>query len=886
MELMKITELTNQLGISSRTLRYYEQIGLLQSVRQQNEKYRFYDAESIERIKQIMVLRKMQIPIKDMIAIYQSHDMTVLVDSFVARIDAIDNEIDSLNELKSIVKSFMQAMMDNGIKHISALPLLYEKVNHQLEAQEVTSQKSDTSYQRLSELSEKVSAPIDLSIIDLPPMRVLSSNRKDSELSDVDGYWDWLGRNKVPFGTPGSHTLFEYQMNNAQTVILQKIDPTFINDSPFSDYEFEGGLFAVGSIYVDDDIAAFHKRMIESFDSNPYYEVDYRHGGILRHQTLTEAVISTDSMREKINLYLPVKRRIPGVEGYDPPKLIEDISFTEIEQANPALYEYNVPLTEVTPINQPHYQVLENGIAEFICWIGARRLSTNVSVKIPFRIDIEFMAEDKSHRFGYGSDEGSIRFYHGNHLYGINMENKADSRLSKEAICFHEPMLGNYCSYPKLGRIKYNEYNTLTWMVGEKHFAVAINGEVRYCSEDFPYMAADLYLQKPETITIGSEGQGKIYFKSIKISQLRITPKINIKEGELIMTVRQSNNMIPTIHPLVTLHYGENYWFNGAARYVMECLGEKDFDYCFFAGITGDNFAQCYSIDYFRGDGVTDYLISDGSSSNYIEDILEACGYASTFVGIKQLRKNKEMYLQTLTAYIDKGVPVVFNLWGNNPRNRWGWGVYVGYEDFGNTLLYMNGEMTEPESISVDDLFPEENIQGQETCNGWLFIGEKKKDIIQADLYRSRIITLPQLFATKTEGYCFGAEAFRLWAADIENGKFDGIKPEQFDPWPMYTSYICNLATNSSCCHEFLDRAQKLNPDLKFVAELHRLYDKMRRMWNEQNGEDLEAIGGGFNITLTALQDKQSAQRIAAKLREFADCTDQVIAVVSNGLRN
>lgn len=61
MELIKITVLTNQLSISSRILRYYEQMGLIQSVRQQFEKYCFYDSENIERIKQIIVIRKMQI---------------------------------------------------------------------------------------------------------------------------------------------------------------------------------------------------------------------------------------------------------------------------------------------------------------------------------------------------------------------------------------------------------------------------------------------------------------------------------------------------------------------------------------------------------------------------------------------------------------------------------------------------------------------------------------------------------------------------------------------------------------------------------------------------------------------------------------------------------
>jgi len=78
MELVKITDLTNQLGITSRTLRYYEQMGLVHSERLQFEKYRFYDYENIERVKQIMVLRKMQIPVRDIVRIYESKDLTVL----------------------------------------------------------------------------------------------------------------------------------------------------------------------------------------------------------------------------------------------------------------------------------------------------------------------------------------------------------------------------------------------------------------------------------------------------------------------------------------------------------------------------------------------------------------------------------------------------------------------------------------------------------------------------------------------------------------------------------------------------------------------------------------------------------------------------------------
>jgi len=98
MNLIKITDLTSQLGLTSRSLRYYEQVGLIKSVRLKFEKYRFYDEENVERLKQIIVLRKMQIPIRDIIRIYESEDMSVIVQTFVDRIIAIDGEINALSE--------------------------------------------------------------------------------------------------------------------------------------------------------------------------------------------------------------------------------------------------------------------------------------------------------------------------------------------------------------------------------------------------------------------------------------------------------------------------------------------------------------------------------------------------------------------------------------------------------------------------------------------------------------------------------------------------------------------------------------------------------------------------------------------------------------------
>ncbi|HEY8421558.1 MAG TPA: MerR family transcriptional regulator [Thermoclostridium sp.] len=218
MDLMKITQVTEKFGISSRTLRFYEQVGLLQSVRPPFEKYRFYDGENINRLRQILVLRKMQIPIKDILRIYQNQDMQTLVQSFVKRIEEIDSEISTLSELKSYISDFLNAMKKYGITQISALPLLYEKVETEL----LSAPKQKLSIEKLNTLSERLAKPLEMDIVVLPSMVVMTSVKKDSGRSEIADFWDFLSANQIPFGKPGSRTLFEYQSGD-EIVLMQKL---------------------------------------------------------------------------------------------------------------------------------------------------------------------------------------------------------------------------------------------------------------------------------------------------------------------------------------------------------------------------------------------------------------------------------------------------------------------------------------------------------------------------------------------------------------------------------------------------------------------------------------------------------------------------------------
>lgn len=871
--LIKITDLSTQLGLSSRTLRYYEEAGLITSIRPQHEKYRYYDEQNVQRLRQIIVLRKMQIPIKDIVRIYDSREMSDITQVFVDKLGEIDREVTALSELKRIINDFLHKMTEKGIKQITALPLLYEEMDKQLTVRE------NIGMEQLSEVSERLARPLDISVVKLPKMRVLSSYLKaDPQNSDADAFSHYIQMSGI---ITDYHESFEYR-ENEHDVIISKITEDFVNDSAYTDFIFDGGLFAAANVYLDDDMNQSFRYLIKSFDENKFYQIDYMSDGSLRHAAMTENLISPDERRRLVALYVPLKKRIPDVTLYPAPNEITDITEVEINDQNPILWEKEVAFDKITTINDPHYRVLDNGEAEYTGWISTRTLNTNVSVKLPFRVDIDFRVPMDDEQFGYGDSEGSIVFYHGSDSYnsgvnlkimdfGINMNNHSSCR--EEAISFHQPIFHDSYNFPNRGRIVPNEYNHVTWVVGQKHLAVIINGEIRYCGTDFPYMSIDLNREEAYPIVIGSNGQGMKYFRKIRISQLAYSQENKIKNVDLTLNTRRSNNMIPIIHRLITEEYGENYWFNGSAGYVMECLGEKEFDYLLFEGLTGDVFAQHYK-QPFAGDGVNAHHQFEGDGK-FFEETFEKCGYSAEYVFSRDLRRNKESYLNMLISYIDKGVPVISTGYSEQPC-----GVFVGYEEYGKTLIYISGNNSEPQRISCDKAIGDDTYK-----SGWIFVGDKKEQKDTADICREAIYALPKLLTTDNDKYCFGAPAFRKWADDIESGYYERIKPEDFDLWSMYTNFVCVLATNGCRCPEFLHRTNDLNPDMTYLYDISLLYRRTADIWHNDGGNDLEALGGGFNITLEALKTPERRKKIAARIRECGDIIDKVVKILNENIK-
>lgn len=68
-ELQTVTEVSRSYGISARMLRHYEKLGLIGSERKEDYAYRVYRPEDIQRLRQILVLRKLRLSLKEIGAI-------------------------------------------------------------------------------------------------------------------------------------------------------------------------------------------------------------------------------------------------------------------------------------------------------------------------------------------------------------------------------------------------------------------------------------------------------------------------------------------------------------------------------------------------------------------------------------------------------------------------------------------------------------------------------------------------------------------------------------------------------------------------------------------------------------------------------------------------
>ena len=180
MELTTISEISRSMNISTRTLRYYEQIGLIESVKKDDYAYRTYDEDTVRRLQQILVLRKLRIPLKQIALILQSENTAAIIDAFQQNLAEVDDEITALSTIRDIISTFITRLNESIHQNIKLNLLddtaLLEAVDA-LTVQKIPLKEEKTAVE-LQAASEKLNrlTDRDVRIVYLPPSAMAAAH--------------------------------------------------------------------------------------------------------------------------------------------------------------------------------------------------------------------------------------------------------------------------------------------------------------------------------------------------------------------------------------------------------------------------------------------------------------------------------------------------------------------------------------------------------------------------------------------------------------------------------------------------------------------------------------------------------------------------------------
>ncbi|MEG0774238.1 MerR family transcriptional regulator [Clostridium sp.] len=179
MELKTIRQISLDYGVSRRMLCYYEEIGLIKSSRKDDYAYRVYNENAIQRLQQIIILRKLKIPVKQIKDILNNQNAVAAIEIFKQNISQIDEEITALSTLKSILMRFVDELQEKADVYLK-LELLNDNTMLAIAStlsfsenkikEKVSMEELNKANENLNKLEDK-----DMRIVYLPPMTVAAA---------------------------------------------------------------------------------------------------------------------------------------------------------------------------------------------------------------------------------------------------------------------------------------------------------------------------------------------------------------------------------------------------------------------------------------------------------------------------------------------------------------------------------------------------------------------------------------------------------------------------------------------------------------------------------------------------------------------------------------
>lgn len=323
MELITISDVSRTYDVTTRTLRYYEELGLISSTKKEDYAYRVYDDEAISRLQIILMLRKLNISLKDIQEILSSSNQDQFIVILNTKLSEMDQEIENLSNVREVIQLFLH--------HITE----YQQVEYDIKAlgvfndETIVEKLHTTSFnpktlkekKTMEEVKKKIEEPKvkNVRIIHIPTMTVASSHCapcKEPERIAKERLFEFVRSSdlfiKKPdfrvlgFDNPGQDESGSYGYEFWVSIPEDMEVP-----EPMTKKTFAGGLYAAHSIRMGD----FHewKLFVDWIKASEEYDFDQREpygmGGSMEEE-LNAYSNYMENLKEctQLDLLIPVKK--------------------------------------------------------------------------------------------------------------------------------------------------------------------------------------------------------------------------------------------------------------------------------------------------------------------------------------------------------------------------------------------------------------------------------------------------------------------------------------------------------------------------------------------------------------------------------------------------
>lgn len=328
MENLMISQISKMFDVTPRMLRHYEKLGLLTSVRREDNAYRSYDEQAVRRLQQIVILRKLRLPLKQIAVILQDKTQVKTLEILQDNLTELEDEIASLNLIRNLLKELV-LRFDKSIRENIPLDLLedpnFAKAIGSL-ALSKTTIKENTNMSELNKANEILNKTLNVRILLLPPCTVAAyqfvGENPEEQAGDVIS--KFVQESGLYEKKPDARM---FGFNHPNPGILEngihgyEVWVTVPDDMELPDHltkkKFEGGLYAVLTITFPE--FQYWSSLTQWVEDSEIYEPNYSElgeeimGGCLEeHLNWVYAAHlgwPDDGIPGQLDLMLPVRKR-------------------------------------------------------------------------------------------------------------------------------------------------------------------------------------------------------------------------------------------------------------------------------------------------------------------------------------------------------------------------------------------------------------------------------------------------------------------------------------------------------------------------------------------------------------------------------------------------